>query len=55
MLASWSEAPGCQVLGGASHASCQVRGYLCIAARVQRGIAVSCAEPGESIFFIERK
>jgi hypothetical protein len=51
VLAEWRKAPGCAIVGGASHASCQIRGYLCIAARQGRSAAVSCAQPGKSILF----
>jgi hypothetical protein len=52
--AGWEAAPGCHVAGGNSHASCRIEGYLCIAAAIQRGTAVSCALPEHSVFFIER-
>jgi hypothetical protein len=53
VAAKWRAAPGCAVVPGDSHASCRVRGYLCIAAAVGRGTAVSCALPGESVVFLE--
>jgi hypothetical protein len=52
VLAAWQAAPGCQVAAGASHASCRVRGYLCIAAKQGERAAVSCALPGKSILFV---
>lgn len=52
VLAAWRAAPGCQVANGASHASCQVHGYLCIAAKQGERAAVSCALPGKSILFV---
>jgi len=52
VLASWRDAPGCRIQSGASHASCKVRGYLCIAARQGERAAVSCALPGRSILFV---
>jgi hypothetical protein len=52
VLAAWRAAPGCQIQGGSSHASCRVRGYLCIAARQGGRAAVSCALPGRSILFV---
>ena len=51
VLAAWRSAPACRIQGGASHASCKVRGYLCIAARQGKQAAVSCARPGHSILF----
>ena len=52
VLAAWRAAPGCKIVGDASHASCQVRGYLCIAAKQGQKAAVSCALPGRSILFV---
>ena len=51
VLAAWRKAPACRIQGEASHASCKVRGYLCIAARQGKEAAVSCARPGHSILF----
>lgn len=52
VLTAWRAAPACRIQGGASHASCKVRGYLCIAARQGEEQAVSCARPGHSILFV---
>jgi hypothetical protein len=52
VLAVWRAAPGCQIQGGDSHASCEVRGYLCIAAKQGQQAAVSCSRPGHSILFV---
>lgn len=52
VLAAWRAAPGCRIQGGGSHASCEVRGYLCIAARQGQEAAVSCSRPGHSILFV---
>jgi hypothetical protein len=52
VLAAWHAAPACRVAAGASHGSCQVKGYLCIAARQGEREAVSCALPGKSIIFL---
>lgn len=52
VLAAWRAAPGCRLQSGASHASCKVRGYLCIAARQGQKAAVSCGRPGRSILFV---
>jgi len=52
VLAEWRKAPGCAIAGDASHASCQIRDYLCIAARQGQKAAVSCAQPGKSILFV---
>jgi hypothetical protein len=55
VLAAWRAAPACRIQGGASHASCKVRGYLCIAARQGKEAAVSCARPGHSILSVPPK
>ena len=55
VLAAWRSAPACRIQGGASHASCKVRGYLCIAARQGKEAAVSCARPGHSVLFVAPK
>jgi hypothetical protein len=52
VLAGWRAAPGCRIQSGASHASCRVEGYLCIAAKQGERAAVSCALPGKSILFV---
>jgi hypothetical protein len=54
VMFAWQRAPGCAATAGASHASCDVRAYLCIAARADRGLVVSCARPGRSIAFIAK-
>lgn len=55
VLAAWRAAPACRIQGGASHASCKVRGYLCIAARQGKEAAVSCSRPGHSVLFAPPK
>ena len=52
VLAAWRSAPACRIKGGASHASCKVRGYLCIVARQGKEAAVSCSRPGHSVLFV---
>jgi hypothetical protein len=52
VLAAWRAAPACRVAAGASHGSCRVKGYLCIAAKQGEKAAVSCALPGKSILFV---
>ena len=52
VLAAWRSAPACRIKGGASHASCKVRGYICIAARQGKEAAVSCSRPGHSVLFV---
>jgi hypothetical protein len=52
VLALWRAAPGCAIVGDASHASCRIHGYLCISARQGQKAAVSCAQPGKSILLV---
>jgi hypothetical protein len=52
VLAAWRAAPACRIQAAASHASCEVRSYLCIAARQGQQAAVSCSRPGHSILFV---
>ena len=51
---AWQRASGCAGTPGASHTACSVRSYRCVATRTDRGLAVSCAEPGRSIAFIAK-
>jgi hypothetical protein len=52
---SWQREPSCALPAGASRGSCLTRSYRCQSVRVDRGIAVSCARPGESVAFIARR
>ena len=52
VLAAWRAAPGCRIQGENSHASCEIRGYLCIAAKQGQQAAVSCSRPEHSILFV---
>jgi hypothetical protein len=53
IAADWHAAPGCAVVAGGSHGTCKIQGYLCIAATVGRGTAVSCALPDRDAFFFD--
>jgi len=48
----WSGNAGCESPAGASRFACSVRGYRCLGAATERGVAVSCARPGRSIAFV---
>jgi hypothetical protein len=52
VLLAWQRGQSCAGTPGASHSACSVRGYRCIGARTERGLAVSCAQPGRAIAFI---
>lgn len=52
-LYDWQREPSCAALpSGASRGSCRTRSYRCQAVRTDRGLAVSCSRPGQSIAFI---
>jgi hypothetical protein len=55
VAAAWSGRPSCAPAGGASRASCEIRGYRCLAADVEGGTAVSCSRPGSSVAFVARR
>jgi hypothetical protein len=55
VLHSWQRQRSCSLPGGASRGSCLARSYRCQAARTDRGLAVSCARPGQSIAFVARR
>ena len=48
----WTHVPSCAKPQGGSRFACSVRGYRCLSATVDRGVAVTCARPGRSIAFI---
>lgn len=55
VMFGWQRAPGCAGASDASHAACTIRSYRCISARTDRGVVVSCAKPGRSIAFIDKR
>jgi hypothetical protein len=54
IMYGWQHEPTCAVPGAASRGSCLTRSYRCQAARTDRGLAVSCSRPGESIAFVAK-
>jgi hypothetical protein len=48
---AWQGQPKCAPKPGASRSSCSVRSYRCLTALTDRGLAVSCAQPGRSLAF----
>lgn len=54
VLYGWQREPSCALPSGASRGSCLTRSYRCQSVRSDRGLAVTCARPGQSIAFIQR-
>ncbi len=55
IVAAWTSKPSCAPGNEASRVSCTLPdGYGCIAAAVERGIAVSCSRPGSSLAFLAK-
>jgi len=55
VAAVWSGNASCASPSGGSRFACSVRGYRCLGAATERGIAVGCARPGRSIAFVARR
>jgi hypothetical protein len=55
VMFGWQRAEGCGLIGGASRGACSVRSYRCLATRTDRGISVSCAQPGRSVAFVAKR
>jgi hypothetical protein len=51
----WQRQRSCAKPSAASRTSCLTRSYRCLSARTDRGIAVSCSRPGQSIAFVARR
>jgi hypothetical protein len=51
----WQRETSCALATGASRGSCQIRSYRCQAVRAGRGLAVSCARPGQSVAFLAKR
>ncbi len=54
VAANWVAKLACQAPTGASRSSCTVGGSRCLGTRVERGIAVTCAQRGRSVSFVAR-
>jgi hypothetical protein len=55
VMFGWQRAEGCGLIGSASRGACSVRSYRCLAIRADRGISVSCAQPGRSVAFVAKR
>ncbi|HET7053790.1 MAG TPA: hypothetical protein VFI09_07745 [Solirubrobacterales bacterium] len=56
VVAAWAGKTACVRPAGESRFSCSVyRGYRCLGAAAERGIAVSCSRPGSSVSFLARR
>jgi hypothetical protein len=55
VMYGWQRDSRCGGANDASHNSCTTSSYRCIGTRTGRGVAVSCARPGESIAFTVRR
>jgi len=55
VMRGWLGSGACAKPAGASRVSCATRSYRCAGTRADRGIAVSCSRPGESVAFIARR
>jgi len=55
VVAAWTDEPACSSPQGESRFSCTVGEYRCLAAASERGIAVSCSQPGSSVSFLFRR
>ncbi len=52
VASGWSGDSSCRPPNGQSRSTCAVGEYRCLAATVDRGLAVSCARPERAIAFI---
>lgn len=55
VMYGWQRQRSCAKPSAASRTSCLTRSYRCLGARTDRGIAVSCSRPGQSIAFVDRR
>jgi len=55
LMFGWQRAEGCGLINGASRGACSVRSYRCLATRTERGVSVSCAQPGRSVAFVAKR
>jgi len=55
IVASWDSKKACDAPAGGSRTSCSVRGYRCLGASAERGLAVTCARPGSSLSFVAKR
>jgi hypothetical protein len=55
VMFGWRRDRSCARPSGASRTSCSTGSYRCLGARTDRGVAVSCSRPGESVAFVARR
>jgi hypothetical protein len=55
VAAAWSGNAACASPASGSRFACSVRGFRCLGAVTERGVAVSCARRGRSIAFVARR
>ncbi len=55
VAAAWKRRARCASPAAGSRFACSVRGYRCLGAATERGVAVSCARPDRSIAFVARR
>jgi hypothetical protein len=55
VLAGWLREPSCSLPSGSARGSCLTRSYRCQSVRGDRGLAVSCSRPGQSIAFLAKR
>ncbi|HEY8083374.1 MAG TPA: hypothetical protein VIE64_07445 [Solirubrobacterales bacterium] len=48
---AWTRSASC-TREGESRSACTVRGYRCLGVVTERGLALSCAQPGRSVSFV---
>jgi hypothetical protein len=55
VMYDWQRERSCATPSDASRGSCLTRSYRCQATRTDRGLAVSCSGPGQSIAFLAKR
>jgi hypothetical protein len=55
VMHGWQRIYSCASPAGASRHACTAGSYRCASVRTDRGVAVSCAGPGQSVAFISRR
>jgi hypothetical protein len=51
---AWAGSEDCAGEPGASRTACTASGYRCLGTRTERGLSVSCSQPGRAIAFTVR-
>jgi hypothetical protein len=55
VVVAWQQTGSCEPTTGASRSGCNAAGYRCLSTVTDRGLAVSCSEPGRSIAFVAKR